>query len=72
MRPSPRCHRTVAAIANDPAFHLRMSLKPGDLEIIHNPSTLHSRTRVVDAEVTGRPGAARAQRSRVCRLLVAC
>jgi alpha-ketoglutarate-dependent taurine dioxygenase len=43
--------RTVAAIANDPDFHLNLKLQPGDIEIIHNPSTFHSRTKVVDAEV---------------------
>jgi hypothetical protein len=41
----------VAAIANDPDFHLRLKLQPGDIEIIHNPSTFHSRTKVVDGEV---------------------
>jgi hypothetical protein len=43
--------RTVAAIANDPDFHLSLKLQPGDIEIIHNPSTFHSRTKVVDGEV---------------------
>lgn len=45
------CCRTVAAIANDPDFHLNLKLQPGDIEIIHNPSTFHSRTKVVDGEV---------------------
>ena len=48
---SPSC-RTVAAIANDPEFHLSLKLQPGDIEIIHNPSTFHSRTKVVDGEVS--------------------
>jgi hypothetical protein len=53
--PDPSCFcRTVAAIANDPDFHLSLKLQPGDLEIIHNPSTLHSRTKIVDGEVRGR------------------
>eukprot|EP00879_Flechtneria_rotunda_P026178 GHRR01027895.1.p1 GENE.GHRR01027895.1~~GHRR01027895.1.p1 ORF type:complete len:107 (+),score=19.90 GHRR01027895.1:136-456(+) len=41
---------TVAAIANDPEFHLVLKLQPGDIEIIHNPSTMHSRKKVVDGE----------------------
>jgi hypothetical protein len=44
--------RTVAAIANDPDFHLNLKLQPGDIEIIHNPSTFHSRTKVGDGEVS--------------------
>jgi hypothetical protein len=45
------CCRTVAAIANDPDFHLDLQLQPGDIEIIHNPSTFHSRTKVIDGKV---------------------
>ncbi|WIA42630.1 hypothetical protein OEZ86_008603 [Tetradesmus obliquus] len=38
----------VAAIAEDPAFHLSLKLEPGDVELLHNPSTFHARTHVVD------------------------
>ena len=43
--------RSVAAIAEDPAFHLKLRFEPGDIEWLHNPSTFHARTAVVDGEV---------------------
>lgn len=47
--------RTVAAIAEDPSFHLKLKLEPGDIEWLHNPSTFHARTAVVDGEVRSNP-----------------
>ncbi|KAK9863979.1 hypothetical protein WJX84_007599 [Apatococcus fuscideae] len=40
----------VAKLAEDPDFHFSLKLEPGDLELIHNPSTLHSRSDVYDGE----------------------
>jgi len=44
--------RAVAALAEDPEFHLAELLEPGTIEWIHNPSIFHSRTEVVDGEVS--------------------
>ena len=41
-------------IANDPAMHLVMELRPGDMQFVHNHSLLHDRTAFVD-----RPGSPR-------------
>ncbi len=41
-------------IANDPRFHLRMTLSPGDMQFVHNHSLLHDRTAFVN-----KPGAPR-------------
>ena len=35
-------------IANDPAFHVRMELRVGDMQFVHNHSLLHDRTAFVD------------------------
>ena len=35
-------------IANDPAMHLSMRLRPGDMQFVHNHSLLHDRTAFVD------------------------
>ena len=35
-------------IANDPAVHLSMRLRPGDIQFVHNHSLLHDRTGFVD------------------------
>jgi hypothetical protein len=35
-------------IANDPDFHLRMDLSPGDMQFVHNHSLLHDRTGFID------------------------
>ncbi len=36
------------SIANDPEVHLRMTLRPGDMQFVHNHSLLHDRTGFVD------------------------
>lgn len=38
----------VQAIANDPAFHLSMMFEPGDIQLLNNHITLHSRTEFED------------------------
>ena len=38
----------VDALANDPALHLDMVLRPGDLQLLSNHSILHSRTAYED------------------------
>lgn len=45
-------YRAVAALAEDPEFHFAQRLEPGTIEWIHNPSIMHSRTAVVDGEVS--------------------
>lgn len=37
-------------IVNDPAIHLEMRLKPGDMQFVYNHSLLHDRTGFVDWE----------------------
>jgi hypothetical protein len=36
------------ALANDPALHLFMEFKPGDVQLVHNHTLLHDRTGFVD------------------------
>ena len=43
--------RTFARLAEDPAFHFSLVLEPGVVELIHNPTILHSRADVEDGEV---------------------
>src|SRR5262245_21653026 len=38
----------VQAIANDPTFHLSMMFEPGDIQLLNNHITLHSRTEFED------------------------
>ena len=35
-------------IANDPSIHLKMRLKPGDMQFVYNHSLLHDRTGFID------------------------
>jgi hypothetical protein len=39
---------TFDALANDPALHLFMEFKPGDVQLVHNHTMLHDRTAFVD------------------------
>jgi len=36
------------ALANDPALHMFMEFKPGDVQLVHNHTILHDRTGFVD------------------------
>ncbi|MBS0221464.1 MAG: TauD/TfdA family dioxygenase [Proteobacteria bacterium] len=36
------------ALANDPALHLFMEFRPGDVQLVHNHTLLHDRTSFVD------------------------
>jgi hypothetical protein len=36
------------ALANDPALHMFMEFKPGDVQLVHNHTMLHDRTGFVD------------------------
>jgi hypothetical protein len=36
------------ALANDPALHLFMEFKPGDIQLVHNHTMLHDRTGFID------------------------
>ncbi|HEX4945240.1 MAG TPA: TauD/TfdA family dioxygenase [Blastocatellia bacterium] len=36
------------ALANDPALHLHMEFRPGDMQLVHNHTLLHDRTAFVD------------------------
>ena len=36
------------ALANDPALHLHMEFRPGDLQLVHNHTLLHDRTAFED------------------------
>lgn len=36
------------ALANDPALHLFMEFRPGDVQLVHNHTLLHDRTAFVD------------------------
>ena len=47
--------RAVASLAEDPRFHLALTLQPGDLEIIHNPSIFHARSEIHDGEARPAP-----------------
>ena len=42
------------ALADDPALHIRMRLKPGDMQFVYNHSQLHDRTAFVDWPEPGR------------------
>lgn len=42
------------ALANDPEMHLRMRLRPGDMQFVYNHSQLHDRTDFVDWSEPGR------------------
>jgi alpha-ketoglutarate-dependent taurine dioxygenase len=35
-------------LANDPRLHLKMRLRPGDMQFVYNHSLLHDRTSFVD------------------------
>ncbi|KAK9812337.1 hypothetical protein WJX73_003313 [Symbiochloris irregularis] len=41
---------TFARLAEDPKFHFSQILSPGTIEVIHNPTILHSRGDVEDGE----------------------
>lgn len=45
-----RALRLIEDRANDPAYHLKMTFQPGDLQILNNFVVLHSRTPYRDAE----------------------
>ena len=45
------CCRTFARLAEDPTFHFTEILEPGTIEVVHNPTILHSRGDVTDGEV---------------------
>lgn len=36
------------ALANDPALHLHMEFRPGDIQLVHNHTLLHDRTAFTD------------------------
>jgi hypothetical protein len=40
----------IETIANDPAFHVEMDFRPGDVQLLNNASILHSREAYEDAE----------------------
>lgn len=42
------------ALANDPAVHLRMRLRPGDMQFVYNHAQLHDRTAFADWPEPGR------------------
>jgi hypothetical protein len=50
--PYTRCQEEALdlfdGLANDPALHLRMGFKPGDIQLVHNHTVLHDRTSFVD------------------------
>jgi Taurine catabolism dioxygenase TauD, TfdA family len=51
---APLTHRQVEALdlfdalANDPALHLHMEFRPGDMQLVHNHTLLHDRTSFED------------------------
>jgi len=45
-----RALRLIEDRANDPAYHLKMMLQPGDLQLLNNFVVLHTRTPYEDAE----------------------
>lgn len=53
------------ALADDPRWHLRMRLQPGDLQLVHNHALLHDRTAFVDHSEPER-------RRHLLRLWLAC
>ena len=38
----------INKLANDPRFHMRMTLQPGDIQFLHNHTMLHTRTAYED------------------------
>ena len=38
----------IEAIANDPAFHIEMDFRPGDVQLLNNAKILHAREAYVD------------------------
>ena len=46
--------RAVEAMASDPANHVLMELRPGDIQFINNFHVLHGRTAYEDDRITGR------------------
>lgn len=42
------------SLANDPALHMFMEFKPGDVQLVHNHTMLHDRTRFIDWPEPGR------------------
>jgi hypothetical protein len=53
------------ALANDPALHLHMEFRPGDMQFVHNHTLLHDRTAFEDWEEPAR-------RRHLLRLWLAC
>jgi len=53
------------ALANDPRFHIRMRLRPGDIQLVHNHALLHDRTAFEDFPEPSR-------RRHLLRLWLAC
>jgi hypothetical protein len=53
------------SLANDPALHLHMEFRPGDVQFVHNHTLLHDRTSFEDWEEPGR-------RRHLLRLWLAC
>ena len=46
--------QAVVALADDPANHVQMDLRPGDMQFINNFHVLHGRTAYTDDRATGR------------------
>ena len=44
----------IESIANDPAFHVEMDFRPGDVQLLNNAVILHSREAYVDHDEPGR------------------
>jgi len=40
----------VETIANDPAFHMEMNFRPGDVQLLNNAKILHAREAYEDAD----------------------
>ena len=40
----------VESIANDPAFHIQMNFRPGDVQLLNNSTVLHSREEYADED----------------------
>jgi hypothetical protein len=53
------------ALTNDPALHLHMEFRPGDVQLVHNHTVLHDRTGFEDWEDPAR-------RRHLMRLWLAC
>ena len=49
-----RALQRLAELANDPATHVRMELRPGDMQFINNYHVLHGRTAYEDDRAAGR------------------